>query len=176
MYIIKCQGNPDQVKSVLFFFRKCIYNPEGALQGSLGRGLLPRPINPDLVYCLRQKSFISLSALFQTRDSFKNPWFISFRKQNKAIFFKLTSWNQFCFVSFGELTQWLWCHSAPPQTNTPYCPFPFTVLWHPILAAGTLGPVQTSNFTCAEPNTYLGRPKLLSSSVDSDGRTLHVRT
>ena len=37
-----------------------------------------------------------------------------------------------------------------------------------------LGPVQTSNFTCAEPNTYLGRPKLLSSTVDSDGRTLHV--
>ena len=36
----------------------------------------------------------------------------------------------------------------------------------------TLGPVQTSNFTCAEPNTYLGRPKLLSSTVDSDGRTL----
>ena len=36
------------------------------------------------------------------------------------------------------------------------------------------GPVQTSNFTCAEPNTYLGRPKLLSSTVDSDGRTLHV--
>ena len=31
-----------------------------------------------------------------------------------------------------------------------------------------------SNFTCAEPNTYLGRPKLLSSTVDSDGRTLHV--
>ena len=28
--------------------------------------------------------------------------------------------------------------------------------------------------TCAEPNTYLGRPKLLSSIVDSDGRTLHV--
>ena len=22
-----------------------------------------------------------------------------------------------------------------------------------------LGPVQTSNFTCAEPNCYLGRPK-----------------
>ena len=37
-----------------------------------------------------------------------------------------------------------------------------------------LGPVQTSNFTCAEPNTYLDRPKLLSSTVDSDGRTLHV--
>ena len=37
-----------------------------------------------------------------------------------------------------------------------------------------LGPVQTSNFTCPEPNTYLGRPKLLSSTVDSDGRTLHV--
>ena len=38
------------------------------------------------------------------------------------------------------------------------------------------GPVQTSNFTCAdwEPNTYLGRPKPLSSTVDSDGRTLHV--
>ena len=38
------------------------------------------------------------------------------------------------------------------------------------------GPVQTSNFiiTCAEPNTYLGRPKLLSSTVDLDGRTLHV--
>ena len=31
-----------------------------------------------------------------------------------------------------------------------------------------------SNFTCAEPNTYLGRPELLSSTVDSDGRTLHV--
>ena len=27
---------------------------------------------------------------------------------------------------------------------------------------------------CAEPNTYLGRPKLLSLTVDSDGRTLHV--
>ena len=26
----------------------------------------------------------------------------------------------------------------------------------------------------AEPNTYLGRPKLLSSIVDSDGLTLHV--
>ena len=37
-----------------------------------------------------------------------------------------------------------------------------------------LGLVQTSNFTCAEPNNYLGRPKLLSSAVDSDGRTLHV--
>ena len=37
-----------------------------------------------------------------------------------------------------------------------------------------LGPVQTSNFTCAEPNTSLDRPKLLSSTVDSDGRTLHV--
>ena len=37
-----------------------------------------------------------------------------------------------------------------------------------------LGPVQTSNFTCAEPNTYLGRPELLNSTVDSDGRTLHV--
>ena len=34
--------------------------------------------------------------------------------------------------------------------------------------------IPTSNFTCAEPNTYLGRPKLLSSTVDSDGRTLHV--
>ena len=34
--------------------------------------------------------------------------------------------------------------------------------------------LQTSNFTCAELNTYLGRPKLLSSTVDSDGRTLHV--
>ena len=31
-----------------------------------------------------------------------------------------------------------------------------------------------SNFTCAAPNTYLGRRKLLSSAVDSDGRTLHV--
>ena len=37
-----------------------------------------------------------------------------------------------------------------------------------------LGPVQTSNFTSAEPNTSLDRPKLLSSTVDSDGRTLHV--
>ena len=37
-----------------------------------------------------------------------------------------------------------------------------------------LSPVQTSNFTRAEPNTYLGRPKLLRSTVDSDGRTLHV--
>ena len=37
-----------------------------------------------------------------------------------------------------------------------------------------LGPVQASNFTCAEPNTYLGRPKLLSSTVDSDSRTLQV--
>ena len=26
----------------------------------------------------------------------------------------------------------------------------------------TLGPVQTSNFTGAEPNAYLGRPKLLT--------------
>ena len=26
----------------------------------------------------------------------------------------------------------------------------------------------------AEPNTYLGRPKLLSSIVNSDGLTLHV--
>ena len=34
-----------------------------------------------------------------------------------------------------------------------------------------LGPVQTANFTCAEPNTYLGPPKLVSSTVDSDGRT-----
>ena len=25
--------------------------------------------------------------------------------------------------------------------------------------SGDLGPVQTSNFTCAEPNCYLGRPK-----------------
>ena len=33
--------------------------------------------------------------------------------------------------------------------------------------------VQTSNFTCAEPNTHLGWPKLLSSTVDLDGRTLH---
>ena len=31
-----------------------------------------------------------------------------------------------------------------------------------------------SNFTCAEPYTYLGRPKLSSATVDSDGRTLHV--
>ena len=31
-----------------------------------------------------------------------------------------------------------------------------------------------SNFTCAEPNTYLGGRKLLSLTVDSDGRTLHV--
>ena len=31
-----------------------------------------------------------------------------------------------------------------------------------------------SNFTCAEPNTYFARPKLLSSTVDSDGGTLHV--
>ena len=40
----------------------------------------------------------------------------------------------------------------------------------------TWGPVQTSNFiiTCAEPNTYFGRPKLLNSTVDSDGRTLDV--
>ena len=37
-----------------------------------------------------------------------------------------------------------------------------------------LGPVQTANFTCAEPNTCLGPPKLVSSNVDSDGRTLHV--
>ena len=37
-----------------------------------------------------------------------------------------------------------------------------------------LGPVEMSNFTCAEPNTHLGQPKLLSSTVDSDGRTLHV--
>ena len=37
-----------------------------------------------------------------------------------------------------------------------------------------LSPVQTSNFTRAEPNTYLGRPKLLRSTVDSDGRTLYV--
>ena len=37
-----------------------------------------------------------------------------------------------------------------------------------------LGPVQTLNFTCAEPNTYLGQPKLLRWTVDSDGRTLHV--
>ena len=35
--------------------------------------------------------------------------------------------------------------------------------------------VKTSNFTYAEPNTCLGRPKLLSSTVDSDGRTLHVQ-
>ena len=27
---------------------------------------------------------------------------------------------------------------------------------------------------CAEPNTYFGWPKLLSSTVDSDGLTLHV--
>ena len=37
------------------------------------------------------------------------------------------------------------------------------------------GPVQTSNFTCAELNAYLGRPKLSSSTVDSDGRTLRVQ-
>ena len=30
------------------------------------------------------------------------------------------------------------------------------------------GPVQTSNFTCAEPNTNLGLPKWLSSAVDSN--------
>ena len=42
------------------------------------------------------------------------------------------------------------------------------------LGRGFLGPVPTLNFTSAEPNTYLGRPKLLSSTVDSDGRTLHV--
>ena len=36
------------------------------------------------------------------------------------------------------------------------------------------GQIQTSNFTCAEPNTYLGRPKLLSWTVDSNGRSLHV--
>ena len=36
------------------------------------------------------------------------------------------------------------------------------------------GPVQTSNFTCAEPNIYLSRLKLFSSTVDSDGPTLHV--
>ena len=134
MYIIKCQGKPDHVKSVLFFIRKCIYNPEGALQGSLGRGLRPRLMNPDPVYCLRQKSFISLSALFQTRDFFKNPWFISFRKQNK----ELTSWNQFCFVLLGELTraitspQWPWRHSVVvcpflPASHTP-SPFSFYCL------------------------------------------------
>ena len=37
------------------------------------------------------------------------------------------------------------------------------------------GPVQTSNFSCAEPTTSnLGQPKLLSSTVDSDGRNLDV--
>ena len=34
--------------------------------------------------------------------------------------------------------------------------------------------LQTSNFTCAELNTHLGRPKLLNSNVDSDSWTLHV--
>ena len=38
----------------------------------------------------------------------------------------------------------------------------------------SLGPVQKSNFTCAEPSAYLGRPKLFCSTVDSDGRTSHV--
>ena len=33
---------------------------------------------------------------------------------------------------------------------------------------------ETSNFTCAETNIYLSRLKLFSSTVDSDGRTLHV--
>ena len=28
-----------------------------------------------------------------------------------------------------------------------------------VFSKGNLGPVQTSNFTCAEPNTNLGRPK-----------------
>ena len=42
------------------------------------------------------------------------------------------------------------------------------------ISLSNLGPVQPSNFTCAEPNTYLGRPKLLSATVDSNGRTLHV--
>ena len=31
-----------------------------------------------------------------------------------------------------------------------------------------------SNCICAEPYTYLGRPKLFNSIVDSDGQTLHV--
>ena len=43
------------------------------------------------------------------------------------------------------------------------------------LGRGFLGPVPTLNFTSAEPNTYLGRPKLLSSTVDSDGRAFHVQ-
>ena len=30
------------------------------------------------------------------------------------------------------------------------------LLW---IDKGMLGPVQTSNFSCTEPNTYLGRPE-----------------
>ena len=33
------------------------------------------------------------------------------------------------------------------------------VLTNGVLTNGVLGPVQTSNFTCAEPNIYLGRSK-----------------
>ena len=42
--------------------------------------------------------------------------------------------------------------------------------WH-MLALGT---VQRSNFTCAAPNSYLYRPKLLSSTVDLDSQTFHL--
>ena len=84
--------------------------------------------------CFKQETFLKI------RDSFR---FANRIKQ----FFKLTSWNQFCFVLLGELTraitsrQWLWpdvnlllsARSFPPLIPLP--PFPFTVLWHPILAA-----------------------------------------
>ena len=35
-------------------------------------------------------------------------------------------------------------------------------------------PFGSSSRLLKVPNIYLGRPKLLSSTVDSDGRTLHV--
>lgn len=135
MYIIKCQGKPDHVKSVLFFIRKCIYNPEGALQGSLGRGLRPRLMNPDPVYCLRQKSFISLSALFQTRDFFKNPWFISFRKQNKELFqTNIMEPILFCFAwrtdssdNVTSVTVTSLCCCLPVPSRLSY-PFPLFLL------------------------------------------------
>ena len=49
-----------------------------------------------------------------------------------------------------------------------------TFLLHPCRRKTVSVQRRLQNFTSAEPNTYLGRPKLLSSTVDSDGRTLHV--
>ena len=44
----------------------------------------------------------------------------------------------------------------------------------PYQIKGVKAPFKRRTLLVPEPTTYLGRPKLLGSTVDSDGRTLHV--